>query len=137
MKKLAAVLLVAVAVSGSSLHAQKKCEAVLNGYRIRTIYVTGPQLNSVFWAYKHLSESTCMTPVTDPAKADAILELVSHGSARPDNDQALTVNCSSVAGSSSCIDSDGNELDVNCDRNGNCRQLLRSFPERRAGPRVQ
>jgi hypothetical protein len=130
MKK--AFVFFALFFGGSAVaSAQTKCEASLNGYRIRTVYITGNQFNAVVWAYKHLSDETCMTPTTDPAAADAILETVDRH--QSDTQQAsktgaLTVTCSSSAGSSSCIDSAGNELDVNCDHQGNCSSYYGPSP---------
>ena len=51
-----------------SLYAQEriKCQASVNGLKIKTVYITGSQFNGVAWAYKHLSEETCLTPVLDP-----------------------------------------------------------------------
>lgn len=95
-------------------HAATKCEANLHGFRIRNVYVSGSQYNGVVWAYKHLSEATCMTPVEDPAKADAILDIEPLTAARAPESNALLVTCRSDAGGSSCIDSDGNELDTSC-----------------------
>jgi len=114
----AAVLLIAVSCTPFAL-AQTKCEASLNGYRIHNVYIAGSSYNAVAWAYNHLSEESCLTPVTSVDKADAILEL-----SRPDHDrppaQGFTVNCTGSAGYSQCSDSDGNELDVSCDQAGNC-----------------
>jgi len=123
-------LLLAVLAASGIASAQTKCEASINGYRIRTVYVTGNQFNAVVWAYKHLSEETCMTPVTDPAKADAILETINpyQSASQQPSDGPLTVTCSSSAGSSSCIDSEGNELDVDCDSSGNCSSYYGPSP---------
>lgn len=126
MKNLAKVLLVTGAVSGSCLHAQK-CEANLNGFRIHNIYIAGTSYNAVSWAYKHISEESCLTPVTSLDKADAILEL-----SRPDRptpvSSVFTVTCSGSAASSQCSDSDGNELDVSCDKSGYCSSYYGPSP---------
>ena len=68
----AAVLLLAP----GGIMAQAKCEANIHGFKIHAVYVMGSQPNGVAWAYKHISEETCLTPVTDPSKADAILVLL-------------------------------------------------------------
>jgi hypothetical protein len=125
MKNWVVIIAAALAMSASSASAQVqvKCEANVNGYRIKTVYITGSQYNSVVWAYKHIGEATCLTPVTDAAKADAILEVVPFVVDTPasaTDGGSLSVSCSSHGSSSSCLDSDGNELDVDCDRNGNC-----------------
>ncbi len=99
-----------------------KCEANTNGFKIHSVYVTGTSYKAVEWAYKHLSEESCLTPVTSLAKADAILELVmpQSGSDTATGSGVLSVTCNGSAGSSQCIDSDGNEMDVSCDSAGNC-----------------
>jgi hypothetical protein len=111
-------------LSASLLSAQNgpKCEASLHGFEISTVYVVGHQYNAVAWAYKHIAEATCLTPVLDPAKADAILDLepATAGRANESSQEPLTVTCSSSSGSSICVDSDGNEMDTTCDRVGNC-----------------
>jgi len=103
-------------------HSQErvKCGASINGFQIKTVYITGNHFPGVAWAYKHIADATCLTPVTDPAKADAVLEISAN--ALPDSESSgpLTVTCSSRQGVSSCVDSDGNELDLDCDRAGNC-----------------
>lgn len=102
--------------------AQTKCEANLHGFKIGTVYIVGRQYNAVVWAYKHLAESTCLTPTLNPAKADAILDLEPAASSRDNASVAdsLLVTCSSSGGASSCIDSAGNEMDTVCDGGGNC-----------------
>ncbi len=97
-----------------------KCEANINGFKIHSVYVMGRHYNAVVWAYKHLAEWTCLTPVLDPTKADAILELYSPGAESPSQaDTApLSVSCSSNGGSSFCTDSDGNMMDTTCTSNG-------------------
>ena len=106
----------------TAAHAQVKCEASINGFKIHTVYVVGRQYSAVAWAYKHIAEATCLTPVLDPAKADAILDLEPAISGHPDKDSpaSFSVTCSSSPGSSACIDSDGNEMNTFCDRAGNC-----------------
>lgn len=96
-------------------HAQVKCEANVNGFRIHTVYIMGDQYNGVVWAYKHIAEETCLTPTTDPGKADAILEV--HRIWTPgsrDDTAPLTVSCLSSRASTVCSDSTGNELTVDC-----------------------
>jgi|GEM_PF-5266870 len=115
--------------------AQTECVADVNGYKIRTVYVAGTHYNAVVWAYKHLSDESCLTPVLDPAKADAILDLydplADSAPAAPgttSQDDYFSVSCSSGRGSSSCIDSNGNELDVYCDGFGNCSSYYGPSP---------
>jgi len=92
-----------------------KCEASVNGFKIHTVYIMGDQYNGVVWAYKHVSEETCLTPTTDPSKADAILEVHriwtpgSHADTMP-----LSVSCFSSGETSTCTDSTGNALTVSC-----------------------
>jgi hypothetical protein len=116
-----------------SLYAQEriKCQASVNGLKIKTVYITGSQFNGVAWAYKHLSEETCLTPVLDPSKADAILEIVPNGAAPAENNESsdpFSISCTSRGGSSTCLDSSGNELDIICDRNGNCTSYFGPSP---------
>jgi hypothetical protein len=97
--------------------AQVKCEANINGFKIHTVYIMGDQYNGVVWAYKHLSEETCLTPTTDLSKADAILEVHRTWTPGSKPDTApLTVSCSSYGNSTRCTDSTGNELTVDCSR---------------------
>lgn len=98
--------------------AQTKCEANISGFKIRNIYITGDHYNGVVWAYKHIAENTCLTPVQDIAKADAILELYDPSAGQPKQPEPFGVSCSSSGGSSMCTDSDGNMMTTNCDRNG-------------------
>lgn len=96
-------------------HAEVKCEADINGFKIRTVYIMGDQYNGVAWAYKHIAEETCLTPTTDLGKADAILEIHriwTPGS--PADTAPLTVSCISNKNSTVCDDSTGNQLTVNC-----------------------
>jgi len=120
MKKWILLSVVVVMVAGSA-SAQTKCEASIHGYRINTVYITGPDYSAVAWTYKHLSDATCMTPVNNAAKADAILELFppSVGS-RAQSSGPLTVSCESDPSGQSCIDSTGNEMDTECDASGDC-----------------
>jgi hypothetical protein len=92
------------------------CEANINGFKIHKVYVMGPQYNSVAWAYKHLADETCLTPVTDLQKADAILELepLPSGAGEVSADTPVSVSCTSTANSNSCVDSTGNVLSVTC-----------------------
>lgn len=57
------------------------CQASINGFKIKNVYIKGDHYNAVVWAYKHIAEDTCLTPVPNPAEADAILELNSLSSA--------------------------------------------------------
>src|ERR1035437_6830275 len=113
MKRLLALaLLLAPAV-----HAQTKCEANINGFKIRTVYIMGDQYNGVNWAYKHIGEETCLTPVTDPSKADAILELYDRNAELRQpavSDSSVSVSCTSTNSSSVCTDSSGNMMTVDC-----------------------
>ncbi len=122
-------LVYSLAVS-AHVNALTKCQASVNGYKIKTVYVTGEHYSAVVWAYKHLSDETCLTPVTNPAKADAILDLPAPElpAARPSGDDVLSITCSSSGTSSSCIDSNGNELDIDCDRAGNCTSYYGPSP---------
>jgi hypothetical protein len=111
-------LILLINLAGYS-RAQVKCEANISGFKIRTVYIMGDQYNGVAWAYKHLSEETCLTPTTDLSKADAILEV--HRTWTPGSKAdttPLNVSCSSNSNSTRCADSTGNELTVNCSRGG-------------------
>jgi hypothetical protein len=127
-KRVLLSLLLAVLATAAQAHALAKCEANVNGYRISTVYVAGNHYNGVVWAYKHLSEETCLTPVTDPSKADAILEIVNNPMPDRGPSDYLSVSCSSGLSSTSCLDSDGNELTVDCDRRGNCSSYYGPSP---------
>lgn len=97
-----------------------KCEAGINGIKIKYVYIMGDQYNGVVWAYKHLAEETCFTPTTDISKADAILELRPPEHARLPNDPtSISVNCISGPNVESCWDSSGNLMRTTCDR-GSC-----------------
>src|SRR5260370_33977833 len=92
---LALLLLAATAIPA---HTQIKCEANINGFKIHNVYIMGDQYNGVAWAYKHLSEETCLTPVTDISKADAILEVYSpytSSGRQSTEDTSLSVSCTS------------------------------------------
>ncbi|HEX3569641.1 MAG TPA: hypothetical protein VHU44_02345 [Acidobacteriaceae bacterium] len=99
--------------------AQTKCEANINGLKIRTIYIAGDHYNAVVWAYKHIAENTCLTPVQDITKADAILELYDPSANQPRQAaEPFSVSCSSGASSSVCTDSEGNMMSTTCNSNG-------------------
>lgn len=102
-----------IAILCASATAQTQCEASLYGFRIHRVYVVGTQYNGVVWAYKHLAEATCITPVLNPSQADAILEIVPASASAQENGP-LTVTCTSTPGSSLCLDSDGNEMSSSC-----------------------
>jgi hypothetical protein len=109
------IVLMGVALAASSAHGQVKCEASIEGFKIHNVYIVGSWYSGVAWAYKHIGEETCMNPVTDPSKADAILEIIGHNQAAAESDPGpLTVTCQSSRSSSSCLDSDGNVLTVAC-----------------------
>ncbi len=132
MKRLLVFALVAPLFAAVA-SAQSRCDASINGYHIRTVYITGSQYNGVAWAYKHIAEASCLVPTTDLSKADAILDIVSNtapNSAADSEGQSdsIVVTCSSGIGSSSCIDSDGNELDTLCDGAGNCSSYYGPSP---------
>jgi hypothetical protein len=117
-----AALFVVCGLFAPSAFAQAHCTADIDGYKIHTVYVMGTSYKAVAWAYKHLSDESCLTPVTSMDKADAILELVLPEGAHPTSspESALSVTCNSSAGDTQCLDSDGNEMDVSCDSAGNC-----------------
>lgn len=71
-----AALFVVCGLFAPSAFAQVHCAADIDGYKIHTVYVMGTSYKAVAWAYKHLSDESCLTPVTSMDKADAILELV-------------------------------------------------------------
>jgi hypothetical protein len=123
-----AALTVAPGVSSAQTHV--KCLASIDNFKIKTVYITGSQFNGVVWAYRHIAEETCLTPTLDPAKADAILEIVPNGSAPATDVQSdsLSVSCISQGTSSSCLDSDGNEMDIDCDGYGNCSSYFGPSP---------
>lgn len=99
----------------TTAHAQVKCEANINGFKIHNVYIMGDQYNGVVWAYKHIAEETCLTPTYDLSKADAILEVHRFWTPGSQADTAqLTVSCSSNRNLSICSDSSGNELTVDC-----------------------
>jgi len=100
--------------------AQTPCQANINGFKISRVYVTGTSYNAVAWAYKNLSRESCLTPVTNLAHADAILDLVSPPSSGASVPDALTVTCMGGAGDTDCTDSSGDEMSVTCDQAGNC-----------------
>lgn len=114
MKKWTCAVILCVAPLFASAQSKTKCESNINGFKIKTVYITGNHYNGVIWAYKHIAEATCLTPVTDPTKADAILEVIPNTSAPTPQDGPLTVSCTSSGASSSCIDSEGNELSIDC-----------------------
>lgn len=96
-------------------YAQVKCDASINGFHIRRVYIMGDQYNGVVWAYKHLGEETCLNPTTDLSKADAILEVHRFWTPGSHTDaSSLSVSCVSKSGTTSCQDSAGNELTVSC-----------------------
>ena len=116
MRRLFAVLLLWSALAAAG-YSQTKCEANINGFKIHRVYVMGDQYNGVVWAYRHLSESTCLTPVTSIENADAILEVYSTFHPRPasqDASDAFSVSCSSSGSGTLCSDSDGNMMTVDC-----------------------
>ena len=115
-----ALLLLVSAVAIGQTTQNVKCEANINGFKIHSVYVMGRHYNAVVWAYKHLAEWTCLTPVLDPAKADAILELYNPGAEAPkqDADASLTVSCSSRGHTSTCTDFDGNMMTTTCTASG-------------------
>ena len=108
-----------LALFSSLASAQTKCEANINGYKIKTIYITGDHYNAVVWAYKHLAENTCLTPVQDITKADAVLDLYDPFAGKPKGEPSqLSVTCSTSEGSSVCTDSEGNMQTTTCDVGG-------------------
>jgi hypothetical protein len=115
-----ALLLLASAVAMGQAPHNVKCEASINGFKIRTVYIMGDQYNGVVWAYKHIAEETCLTPTTDLSKADAILEVHRTWTPGSPADKApLSISCTSTSNSTACSDSTGNELTVDC-RGGVC-----------------
>jgi hypothetical protein len=114
------LMLLASSLGAGQAQEPVKCEASINGYKIKTIYIMGSHYSAVVWAYKHLAEWTCLTPVLDPAKADAILELYNFGdeSPRQSAESPLNVSCSSNGDTSVCTDSDGNMMTTTCDASG-------------------
>ncbi len=115
MRLLAVLMLVSVTVVST---AQTKCDGSINGFRIHTLYVMGTQYNGVAHAYKHLSEETCFTPVTDVRKADAILEVVPLNDGTSAQRSVIpSVSCTSTPTSTTCLDSTGNEMTVECGGN--------------------
>lgn len=121
------IVFVATALCCASGWAGTRCEANLNGFRIHNVYIVGSQYNGVAWAYKHIADATCLTPVIDPSKADAILEIVSSVHQQQTEPESLVVTCNSSGASSSCIDSDGNEMDVSCS-GGSCSSYYGPSP---------
>jgi hypothetical protein len=123
------VFLITLVTAAAAAQAPIKCEALINGYKVHSVYIIGTHFNGVVWAYKHIGEATCLTPVTDATKADAILDIYPNGGSPavlPSDAKAAAgeapsfVSCHSSGGSSSCLDDQGNELTVSCDGNGNC-----------------
>jgi len=116
-----AFLMLAVSVAAAGQGTSKaKCEASINGAKIRNIYIMGNQYEGVAWAYKHISQETCMTPTTDISKADAVLDIepFSTTPGAPAYDTAANVNCTTSNGITQCTDSFGNQLAVDCSRGG-------------------
>ena len=108
-----------VCFSTSYSSAQTLCQASINSFNVHTVYITGDQYNAVAWGYKHLSEESCLTPVQDISKADAILDLYNPtpGVSTPKTDP-ITVSCSDSRASSVCTDSNGNVLTTTCSVSG-------------------
>jgi hypothetical protein len=108
---------IAAAGQGAS---NPKCEASINGLRIHNIFIVGNQYEGVAWAYKHISQETCLTPTTDVSKADAVLDIepYSETPGSPAYDTAANVNCTTSNGITTCVDSSGNQLNVDCSRGG-------------------
>jgi hypothetical protein len=111
-----ALMLVVSAMAMGQTTQNVKCEANINGFKIHNVYIMGDQYNGVVWAYKHIAEETCLTPVTDLGKADAILELYDRNSGTGTKTVAdnVAVSCASHGSSSSCVDSSGNVMTVDC-----------------------
>jgi hypothetical protein len=120
MKKLLLLLLIAYSLSAIAENAKGgKCEASINGQPIHTVYIFGDQYNGVVWAYKHLGEATCLTPTTDLSKADAILEIHRIWTPGQDpNPDPTTISCTSREHTTTCTDSNGNELVTSCSPDG-------------------
>jgi hypothetical protein len=90
------------------------CEASVDGIKIRNVYIVGDQYDGVVWAYKHLAEETCLTPTTDPDKADAILQVYRFWTPGSSSPGPVSISCSATRNSRRCTDSIGNELRVDC-----------------------
>jgi hypothetical protein len=133
MNKLALMFAFALAVlSVAPLHAKEKKWDI----PCQKVFVTGVQTHEIAWALKgagienNLYKSTCMQPVADAAKADAILDV------EPDPQIAgmtedrirrreaavssgdFWVSCNSDLRGSYCIDSTGYALETSCNERG-------------------
>ena len=119
-------LLVALAAFGAALEcvsiARPERQAPLTN--VRRVYVTGVNLGQVEWAYKNFAEhrDCCVTPVSTPEEADAILTIDPRYSndTKRDSDRSFWVNCTSSRSGTTCIDSTGSESTTSCvtSRNG-------------------
>jgi len=120
MKRLALLVLFEISAFVCPIYAQTKCEANIGGFKFNNVYIMGDHYSAVVWAYKHIAEETCLTPVQDIAKADAILELYSTDVPRsqPHDATQVSVVCSSNSNTSTCTDSDGNLMTTSCNANG-------------------
>lgn len=120
--KLGVILAVISFLSGTILMAANAkgghCDASVGGIRIRNVYIVGDQYDGVVWAYKHLAEETCLSPTTDPEKADAILEIQRIWNGGSIDSGPVSVSCTTTRNSRRCTDSIGNELRVDCQPGG-------------------
>lgn len=123
MGKIVVIILVVTASSVAAAAQEPsnvKCEASIDGTKIHNIYIMGEQYEAVAWAYKHISQETCMTPVTDVSKADAILEVNPYATTpgNPPYDTTANVTCTVSNGATQCTDSAGNQLTADCSHGG-------------------
>jgi len=100
------------------------------------VFVTGSQVHEIAWALKgdglenNLYKKTCMQPVADASKADAILDVeldpkVARTTEKRIRDRenavatgSFWVSCSSDSRGSYCIDSTGYALETSCNAHG-------------------
>lgn len=100
------------------------------------VFVTGVQRHEIAWALKgnglenNLYKHTCMQPVTDASKADAILDVEPDPQIEGMTEQRIRnrenavasgnywVSCNSDLRGSYCIDSTGYALETSCDARG-------------------
>jgi hypothetical protein len=91
---------------------------------IRKVYVTGLNFGQVEWAYKNFADhkASCVTPVSTPEEADAILTIEPRYSSDVKRDSGpYWVNCTSSRSSTTCIDSTGFESTTSCECGNNGR----------------
>jgi hypothetical protein len=134
MKSAVVIALVLQAVVAAPLHAKEKRKKW--DVPCQKVFVTGVQQHEIAWALKgeginnNLYKNTCMTPVTNAADADAILDLEADPRMAGQTERRIAareaemsspdfwVSCSSNASGSYCYDSRGYMLQTSCNDSG-------------------